>query len=58
MPKIVTDDKPIFLALIGDLFPKIEIESKIDVELKKLVFKTAKEDLGFLPEEAFALKVV
>ncbi len=23
-PKIVTDDKPIFLRLIGDLFPKIE----------------------------------
>jgi len=58
IPKIVTDDKPIFLRLIGDLFPKIEQESKIDAELKKLVMKTAKEDLGYSPEEAFALKVV
>ena len=24
MPKIVTDDKPIFLRLIGDLFPKVD----------------------------------
>lgn len=28
IPKIVTDDKPIFLLLIGDLFPKAEAESK------------------------------
>jgi dynein heavy chain len=26
MPKIVTDDKPIFSRLIGDLFPRIECE--------------------------------
>jgi len=58
MPKIVTDDKPIFLGLIGDLFPKIEQDPKTDPELKKLVMKTAKHDLGYIPEEAFALKVV
>lgn len=28
MPKIVTDDKMIFLKLIGDLFPGIEVKSK------------------------------
>lgn len=37
MPKIVTDDKPIFLGLIGDLFPRLECESKMDMDLKKLV---------------------
>ena len=37
MPKIVTDDKPIFLRLIGDLFPKIECESKTDPDFKKFV---------------------
>jgi dynein heavy chain len=58
IPKIVTDDKPIFLRLIGDLFPKIEQESKIDAELKKQVMKTAKDNMGYSPEEAFALKVV
>jgi len=58
MPKIVTDDKPIFLGLIGDLFPKIEQDPKTDPELKKLVMKTAKHDMGYIPEEAFALKIV
>lgn len=28
MPKIVTDDKPIFLRLIEDLFPEVNAESK------------------------------
>jgi len=37
MPKIVTDDKPIFLGLIGDLFPKMEAVLKTDPELKKAV---------------------
>jgi len=58
MPKIVTDDKPIFRDLIADLFPKIIIETKLDAELKKMVSKTAKEDLGYQPEEAFTLKVI
>jgi dynein heavy chain len=58
IPKIVTDDKPIFLRLIDDLFPKIDVKSKIDAELKKLVMKTAKDDLGYSAEDAFALKVV
>lgn len=37
MPKIVTDDKPIFLRLIGDLFPRIECEPKTDPDFKKSV---------------------
>jgi dynein heavy chain len=42
MPKIVTDDKPIFLGLIGDLFPRIECESKTNPELKRIVVETTK----------------
>lgn len=42
MPKIVTDDKNIFIKLIEDLFPGIKYVQKIDLELKKLVVKTAK----------------
>lgn len=30
LPKIVTDDKPIFLRLIGDLFPRVECPAKSD----------------------------
>jgi dynein heavy chain len=37
MPKIVTDDKNIFIKLIEDLFPGIKYVQKFDVELKKLV---------------------
>jgi dynein heavy chain len=44
LPKIINDDKPIFLGLIGDLFPKIECESKFDVDLKKLITRTVKND--------------
>jgi dynein heavy chain len=42
MPKIVTDDKPIFIRLIGDLFPKIECESKPDADFKRMVTLTVK----------------
>ena len=58
MPKIVTDDKPIFLRLIGDLFPRIECESKTDPDFKKLVVETTKRDMGLVAEELFVLKVV
>lgn len=58
MPKIVTDDKPIFLRLIGDLFPKVECESKTDPDFKKLVTDTVKRDMGLVAEELFVLKVV
>jgi hypothetical protein len=32
-PKIIVDDRAIFAGLIGDLFPGIPDESKIDLEL-------------------------
>jgi len=32
-PKIVVDDRQIFLGLIGDLFPGIQAEAQINVEL-------------------------
>lgn len=58
MPKIVTDDKAIFLRLIDDLFPKVECESKTDPDFKKLVTDTVKRDMGLVAEELFILKVV
>lgn len=58
VPKIVTDDKPIFLRLIGDLFPRVECPTKPDLVLKKLVEETCKKDMGLIIEELFVLKVV
>lgn len=46
LPKIVTDDKAIFLRLIADLFPKVEAIAKTDPDFKKMVIQASKEDLG------------
>lgn len=58
IPKIVTDDKNIFIKLIEDLFPGVKYLSKQDIDFKKLVVKAAKIDLGLVPEDIFCLKVV
>lgn len=36
-PKIVKDDIPIFMGLIEDLFPQVDVERKVNVEFEKLV---------------------
>lgn len=58
MPKIVTDDKPIFLRLIGDLFPKAEAPPKTDPHFTKIVQDTTIKNMGLQAEEAFVIKVV
>ena len=37
IPKIVTDDMPVFMGLIGDLFPAIDVPRKRDPEFEKIV---------------------
>eukprot|EP00731_Ephydatia_muelleri_P036494 Em0265g1a len=56
-PKIVTDDVPIFMGLIGDLFPALDVPRKRDMDFEAEV-KKAVIDLGLQPEEGFILKVV
>ena len=56
IPKIVTDDLPIFMGLIGDLFPALDVPRKRDPELESQI-KQAVADLKLQPEEAFVLKV-
>ena len=56
IPKIVTDDMPIFMGLIGDLFPALDVPRKRDPELEAQI-KTAVSDLKLQAEEAFVLKV-
>ncbi|XP_034084207.1 dynein heavy chain 11, axonemal [Gymnodraco acuticeps] len=57
MPKIVTEDVTIFLGLLGDLFPGLEVERERDCEFETAVRKTTLE-LRLQPEETFILKVV
>ncbi|XP_066247509.1 dynein beta chain, ciliary [Euwallacea similis] len=57
IPKIVTDDTPVFMGLIGDLFPALEVPRKRDAEFERTV-KQAAIDLLLQPEDNFILKVV
>uniref|UniRef100_A0A674GSU7 Dynein axonemal heavy chain 17 n=1 Tax=Taeniopygia guttata TaxID=59729 RepID=A0A674GSU7_TAEGU len=51
IPKIVTDDLPVFLGLIGDLFPALDVPRKRDLNFEKVQLKLQ-------AEENFVLKVV
>lgn len=56
-PKIVTEDTTIFMGLIGDLFPALDVPRKRDLEFEKQV-RQAAADLKLQPEENFILKVL
>ncbi|KAG7325031.1 hypothetical protein KOW79_011347 [Hemibagrus wyckioides] len=57
IPKIVMDDKPVFMGLIGDLFPALDVPRKRNMEFEKLV-KQSVLDLKLQAEDIFVLKVV
>ncbi|XP_039201063.1 dynein heavy chain 17, axonemal isoform X2 [Crotalus tigris] len=57
IPKIVTDDLPVFMGLIGDLFPALDVPRKRDLNFEKII-KQAVVELRLQPEESFVLKVV
>lgn len=56
LPKIVTEDIPVFLGLLGDLFPGVEVEKERDCDFEKAIRETTLE-LDLQPEETFILKV-
>jgi len=56
IPKIVTDDLPVFMGLIGDLFPALNVPRKRDANFEGHI-KTAMLDLHLQPEDSFILKV-
>lgn len=56
LPKVVTEDVVIFLGLLGDLFPGLEVERERDFEFEMAIRKTTQE-LRLQQEEAFILKV-
>uniref|UniRef100_A0A674GE64 Dynein axonemal heavy chain 17 n=1 Tax=Taeniopygia guttata TaxID=59729 RepID=A0A674GE64_TAEGU len=55
IPKIVTDDLPVFLGLIGDLFPALDVPRKRDLNFEKV---QSVLELKLQAEENFVLKVV
>ncbi|XP_070335216.1 dynein axonemal heavy chain 9 isoform X5 [Odocoileus virginianus] len=57
VPKIVTDDMPVFLGLIGDLFPALDVPRRRDLDFEALVRKAVME-LKLQAEDNFVLKVV
>lgn len=58
IPKIVTDDKPIFIRLIQDLFPNAKPEDKKPSRLMKICEKTTKTTMGLIAEEQFVKKCI
>uniref|UniRef100_A0A8B9HPK8 Dynein, axonemal, heavy chain 9 n=1 Tax=Astyanax mexicanus TaxID=7994 RepID=A0A8B9HPK8_ASTMX len=57
VPKIVTDDMPVFMGLIGDLFPALDVPRKRDLDFEKFVRESVL-DLKLQAEDNFVLKVV
>lgn len=56
IPKVITDDLPVFLGLIGDLFPALDVPRKKNPEFEDQI-KAAIVHLKLQPEENFILKV-
>ncbi|XP_014248489.1 dynein beta chain, ciliary-like isoform X2 [Cimex lectularius] len=56
IPKIVTDDVNIFMGLIGDLFPALDVPRKRDLNFEAQV-RQAALDMSLQPEDGFILKI-
>ncbi|XP_076855598.1 dynein axonemal heavy chain 17-like [Brachyhypopomus gauderio] len=57
IPKIVMDDMPVFMGLIGDLFPTLDVPRKRDMDFEKVVRQSVL-DLKLQAEDSFVMKVV
>ncbi|XP_068619246.1 dynein beta chain, ciliary-like [Battus philenor] len=57
IPKIVTEDLPVFMGLIGDLFPALDVPRKRDFDFEKNLFDGA-VSMKLQPEAGFILKMV
>ncbi|XP_013170954.1 PREDICTED: dynein beta chain, ciliary-like [Papilio xuthus] len=57
IPKIVTDDMPVFMGLIGDLFPALDVPRKRDFDFEKNLYDGA-VSMKLQPEPGFILKMV
>ncbi|KAL8567586.1 hypothetical protein ACOMHN_054399 [Nucella lapillus] len=57
VPKIVVEDMPVFMGLIGDLFPALDVPRKRDMDFEKHI-RQATLDMHLQPEDNFILKCV
>uniref|UniRef100_A0A665X1X3 Dynein, axonemal, heavy chain 9 n=1 Tax=Echeneis naucrates TaxID=173247 RepID=A0A665X1X3_ECHNA len=57
IPKVVSDDMQVFMGLIGDLFPALDVPRKRDLDFEKHV-KESILGLKLQAEDSFVLKVV
>ncbi len=57
VPKIITDDVPIFMSLVQDLFPMLDAPRQQDYNFE-IEVRMAAADLKLQPEENFILKVI
>ena len=57
IPKIVEEDSQIFLGLIGDLFPGVKVNPKIDLEFESVI-QSCLEEAKLFPERETIRKVV
>ena len=55
IPKIIADDMPVFMGLIGDLFPALDVPRKRDMDFEKMI-RQATLDQKLQPEDNFILK--
>lgn len=55
LPKIVTHDIPIFMDLISDLFPALDVLSKKNVQFGQMI-KQSTLELYLQPEESYILQ--
>jgi len=56
-PKIVADDLIIFMGLLGDLFPGIDVPRTRDMRFEDIIVNVAKEN-QLNPDPDFILKIV
>ena len=57
IPKVVEEDMPIFMGLIGDLFPGVHVEPKVDQDFERTI-KNCFEEAALYPETESIKKVV
>lgn len=57
IPKIVEEDSQIFHGLIGDLFPGVKVNPKIDLEFENVI-QTCLEEAKLFPERETIKKIV